>query len=279
MIGKLKTKTAVAVVKAFEEQILPQAQGNLCRVLVSDNGSEYKNELFSEFCRENNIKQVFGLTYNPQSNALSEATNGFIRRVIRALFIKNGDANWSNHIPEILKSINDTVASSIGKSRSEVFLEGKHIDTIHDANLKQKRELKQDDEIHSFHIGDKVRVSLNSIDTDVRKRNKNNLSKYVTAKFSFEIYTIEKIIKSKSAFSKNRYKITDHNGNILSKEFFGNELQLVPENTIRNENLTANKISKINKTPIVDQYVQNIIPVANRTRNNNYYEGNYFQDE
>ena len=79
---------------------------------------------------------------------------------------------------------------------------------------------------------------------------------------------------NQSAFSKNRYKIKDHNGNILSKEFFGNELQLVPENTIRNENLTANKISKINKTPIVDQYVQNIIPVANRTRNNNYYEGN-----
>ena len=47
----------------------------------------------SQFCEENNIKQVFGLSYYPKSNALCEATNGVIRNILCHLFIKNGNKN------------------------------------------------------------------------------------------------------------------------------------------------------------------------------------------
>jgi hypothetical protein len=102
MLARLKTKEAREVVKAFEEQILPQTSGdywhNYCNTLVTDNGTEFKNEQMTQFCEENNIKQVFGLSYSPKSNALCEATNGVIRNILRHLFIKNGNTIWYNNV-------------------------------------------------------------------------------------------------------------------------------------------------------------------------------------
>jgi transposase InsO family protein len=143
MLAGLKTKEAREVVKAFEEQILPQTTGEYwheyCKTLVTDNGTEFKNEQMTEFCEENNIKQVFGLSYSPKSNALAEATNNIIRNILRHLFIKNGNTIWYNKLEEITKSINDTAPESTERPRSEVYLQGKHIDSIHRTNLDKKK--------------------------------------------------------------------------------------------------------------------------------------------
>jgi transposase InsO family protein len=176
MLARLKTKEAREVVKAFEEQILPQTTGeywhNYCKTLVSDNGTEFKNEQMTQFCEENNIKQVFGLSYSPKSNALCEATNGVIRNILRHLFIKNGNTKWCDYLPTILKSINDTAPESTGRPRSAVYLEGEYIDSIHRANLEAKRRTNETAKLNALQVGDKVRVSLNEIETSIRKKNK-----------------------------------------------------------------------------------------------------------
>lgn len=220
MMAKLKTKTASSVVNAFENSILLQSRGAVPKSLVSDNGLEFKNDLMDEFCNEHGIKQIFGQTYNPKSNALAESTNNIIRKVMRAVFLKYGETNWISHLDEILNSINSSKAYSTGKVRSQVFYDNKYVDEIHSHNLKQKRQLKYDDEINSFKVGDRVRLSLNSVETEIRKRNKQNLSKYVIAKFSYDIYTVVKIVKSKNKFTKDRYKVKDINNNVLSKQFY-----------------------------------------------------------
>jgi transposase InsO family protein len=126
MLAKLKSKESREVIKSFEEQILPQTTGeywgNYCKTLITDNGTEFKNEQMSEFCKENSIKQVFGLSYSPKSNALAEATNNIIRNILRHLFIKNGNTKWCDYLNEITKSINDTAPESTGRPRSEVYL-------------------------------------------------------------------------------------------------------------------------------------------------------------
>jgi len=71
-------------VDAIREICILQANNNYLKVLVSDNGLEFKNEIKDEFCK-NGIKQVFGRSYSPQSNSLAEATNGTIRHVLGAL--------------------------------------------------------------------------------------------------------------------------------------------------------------------------------------------------
>jgi transposase InsO family protein len=244
MLGRLKTKEAREVVKAFEEQILPQTTGDYwhsyCKTLVTDNGTEFKNEQMSQFCEENNIKQVFGLSYSPKSNALCEATNGVIRNILRHLFIKNGNTKWCDYLLTILKSINDTAPESTGRPRSAVYLEGEYIDSIHRANLDAKKKNNETAKSNALQVGDKVRVSLNEIETNIRKKNKQGLHKYVIARFSYEIYTIKKIMKSKSKFIGDRYKIADDDGVVLSKEFFANQLQKIdPDDTTQIWNVDA----------------------------------------
>jgi transposase InsO family protein len=204
MLARLKTKEAREVVKAFEDQILPQTTGEYwhtyCKTLITDNGTEFKNEQTTQFCEENNIKQVFGLSYSPKSNALCEATNGIIRNILRHLFLKNGNTIWYNNLNEITKSINDTAPESTGRPRSAVYLQGEYIDSIHRANLDKKKRTIETAKSNALQVGDKVRVSLNEIETKIHKKNKQGLQKYVIARFSYEIYTIVKILKSKNKF-------------------------------------------------------------------------------
>jgi hypothetical protein len=90
--------------------------------------------------------------------------------------------------------------------------------------------------------GDKVRVSLNEIETNIRKKNKQGLQKYFIARCSYEIYTIKKIMKSKSKFIGDRYKIADENDVVLSKEFFANQLQKIDTNdTTQIRNIDAER--------------------------------------
>lgn len=72
------------------------------------------------------------------------------------------------------------------------------------------------------------------------------------ARFSYEIYTIKKIIKSKSKFIGDRYKIADGDGLVLSKEFFANQLQKIPDDTTQIRNIDAERINELNSVPVVD---------------------------
>ncbi len=42
------------------------------RVLLSDNGTEFRNSVMEEICKQFNIKQTFTVTYHPTSNGLVE---------------------------------------------------------------------------------------------------------------------------------------------------------------------------------------------------------------
>ena len=66
VIKKATAANTVAKLRqTFSTHGLPQ-------VIVSDNGTPFKNELFSEFCELNGIQQVFVSPYHPSSNGLAE---------------------------------------------------------------------------------------------------------------------------------------------------------------------------------------------------------------
>ena len=45
------------------------------RIIQKDNGLEYKNNLFKEFCLNNNIKHIFSFPNHPQANGVIEITH------------------------------------------------------------------------------------------------------------------------------------------------------------------------------------------------------------
>ena len=45
------------------------------KILQTDNGAEYKNNLFKNYCDENNIKHIFSSPYHPESNGIVEVSH------------------------------------------------------------------------------------------------------------------------------------------------------------------------------------------------------------
>ena len=266
---KLKNKDAKTLVTGLREVCMLQASA-FPKVIVSDNGGEFKNDFMKEFCNENGIKQVFGRSYSPKSCSLAEVTNGIIRTVLRSLFIKNGNTNWCDHLEEVRKAINDSCADSTGKPRSEVYQDLQHHDEILHNAIKEKKQAVQKNETEKLDIGDVVRLSLQSTNSKIRENYKSGNSKYVVVRYSLELYEIVKIIKSRSKFSRDKYIVQDVNTNeILKQSFYSNELRKFPKDTtINNPTLTKTKINKLNlmKTNAIPE--PNIVQLRNQ---NNLY--------
>ena len=56
----------------------------------SDNGGEYSNGGFSDFCAQEGIRREFTIPYNPQQNGVSERKNRTIVGVARAMIHDQG---------------------------------------------------------------------------------------------------------------------------------------------------------------------------------------------
>ena len=85
------------------------------KVLLSDNGTEFRNELVSEICEHFNIGQTFVVAYHPASNGLVERAN---RKVLEALrhVVQEFHMTWDEWIPQIASAINSSINASIGES-------------------------------------------------------------------------------------------------------------------------------------------------------------------
>ena len=56
------------------------------RVLVSDNGKQFDNSAFRDFCSELGIKNHYSLPAHPQANGQVEVTNQSLLKIIKTRF-------------------------------------------------------------------------------------------------------------------------------------------------------------------------------------------------
>ncbi len=85
------------------------------RVLLSDNGTEFKNQILTDICTQYNIKQTYITAHHPASNGLVERTNRKILEILRHLAGKFHET-WEDWLPQVAASINGSVNSSLGKT-------------------------------------------------------------------------------------------------------------------------------------------------------------------
>ena len=71
-IVPLKDKKAENILIAFKKWVTTH---NVPLSLQTDNGTEFKNSVLKEFCKQKKIKQIFGTPYNPQHQGAVEAFN------------------------------------------------------------------------------------------------------------------------------------------------------------------------------------------------------------
>ena len=72
----------------------------------SDNGKEFCNNIFEDYCNTNNIKIIRGRLYHPQSQGIVESFNKEIKRLLENNYLENPKKFFlENALPDIVKYI------------------------------------------------------------------------------------------------------------------------------------------------------------------------------
>jgi hypothetical protein len=91
--------------------------------LVSDNGTQFANEVVSEIIKLIGIEHVFTVPYSHEENAIVERANKEVMRHLRALiFDSKTFSNWSDNLPFVQRIMNTAVHESIGISPAQLLL-------------------------------------------------------------------------------------------------------------------------------------------------------------
>nr|GEY54992.1 reverse transcriptase domain-containing protein [Tanacetum cinerariifolium] len=85
--------------------------------IVSDNGKQFSDNLFKDWCEKLNITQRFASVKHPQSNGLMERANRSLGEGIKALLGK-GNKNWIEELPHVLWAHHTMIKSSYDNTLS-----------------------------------------------------------------------------------------------------------------------------------------------------------------
>jgi transposase InsO family protein len=90
--------------------------------ILSDNGTQYVNELIKQYTKLVDIEHVRTLSYSKEENSIVERVQKEVLRHLRAIiFDKNVVHRWSTCIPFIQRIINSAIESSIGTSPASLM--------------------------------------------------------------------------------------------------------------------------------------------------------------
>nr|GEV01205.1 reverse transcriptase domain-containing protein [Tanacetum cinerariifolium] len=81
--------------------------------IISDNGKQFRDNLFKDWCEKLCIRQHFAYVKHPQTNGLVERANQSLREGIKAR-LDAGSKNWIEELPHVLCAHRTMIKSSNG---------------------------------------------------------------------------------------------------------------------------------------------------------------------
>ena len=95
----IPNKSADTITKAFIRHYLPR---HMCpRFILSDNDTEFKNQIFDKVTKDLGIKRIFSAPYHPQSNGKLETFHKFLKPPLKRMCAEDQD-NWDDYIEQVL---------------------------------------------------------------------------------------------------------------------------------------------------------------------------------
>ena len=85
------------------------------RVLVSDNGRQFDNTPFKDFCEQLGINNHYSSPSHPQANGLAEVANRSLLKIIKTRF-EGAKGIWPDELPGVLWAYRTTVRTPIGET-------------------------------------------------------------------------------------------------------------------------------------------------------------------
>jgi hypothetical protein len=225
----LKNKEDDSCLEGLEKIIHEQMEDTYPHLLQSDNGKEFKNEIFKEWAEEHDVSLINTLSYTPTGNALVENFNKFLRKMINEGMIRYNSFNWVDHLDEYLTNRNDMRHGVTKKAPVHIWVPGrnkkafkknKDVQAIRKKLVeKAKKDIKLS-KVNEYSKGDYVRASMTSLYSEQRKIEKAGHGKLLPVKFSPEIYIVEQVInpKKNKDFAHPEYILKTMNGTIVNTE-------------------------------------------------------------
>ncbi len=118
VLAPLPNKFATTVAHALVSHLI--CPYTTARVLFSDNGTEFKNQILQDICTQFNIKQAFITAHHPTTNGLVEITNRKILEILRHLAGKLHES-WEDWLSHVAAFINGSINTSTGKTPHNIL--------------------------------------------------------------------------------------------------------------------------------------------------------------
>ena len=85
------------------------------RVLVSDNGRQFDNTPFKDFCEQLGINNHYSLPFHPQANRQAEVANRSLLKIIKT-WLEGAKGIWPDELPGVLWTYRTTVKTPTGET-------------------------------------------------------------------------------------------------------------------------------------------------------------------
>jgi len=232
---KIKNKSSSSVLDAFKSIV---NEWGIPLYLLSDNGSEFTNDLFQQYLESNNI---YHSTVDPgyhKSLGIIDRVTRTIKEKIFKLWTDKNISNWVDHLDNVVSSYNKSPhVSLLSLSPFEASLK-KNKDTVKQLNFDKKVDISSQ---HDFNVGDLVRVRLQ----------RTIFTKGYTQIWSFGVYTIKKIEGQNAVLDdESVVKLNDLQKIPLTKNDINNQLNkpipspLPPSDNKSNSHFESNIVEK-----------------------------------
>lgn len=206
--------------------------------VMTDNGSQFRSQAFSNFLLVRGIKHFLTPVYHPQPNSV-EATNKSVKTLLRAELIKRAShTDWSEVLDKVVMELNSAPRMPTGRSPHSIVFgkersqNGAEHRLIHDenANLSRTGTEQERREMTNEAVAEQARASFvknrNQYDlrTTIRKFKHGDVVYLANTKqssagsqYAQKLAPLRKmgIVKEKVSGSKDIYVVVDQNGKEL----------------------------------------------------------------
>ena len=209
----LKDKKGETVAQAFKTIF---KEGRKPQYIWTDKGKEYYNKHVKELLDKNKI--TLYSTENEEKSSVCERWNRTIKTKMWKQFTVQGNTQYLDMLPKLVKQYNNTRHSSIKMTPTEASKK-KNEGTVY-FNLYGDMETSR--QKPKFKVGEKVRIS---------KYKRNVFDKGYTANWTEEVFTVDKIQYTNPI----TYRLKDLSGEEISGSFYEQEMQKVVQDVYRIE--------------------------------------------
>ena len=110
-------KSADTIVSTFINKYLPVHM--YPRYILSDSGTEFKNNLMDQVLKQLGIERIFSAPYHPQSNGKLEVFHKYLKPTLKKLCEKD-PSNWDQYLNQVLASYR--VTPNLATAETPFFL-------------------------------------------------------------------------------------------------------------------------------------------------------------